>query len=186
MRRPIQSTDLPLEPTPTSFLLFTTPSTSRSVRSLPTEASVGTPAGSTSVRLWATSSSGSNPSVPRCGTSTSDPLPWGGLTKNSASFSTPTVTREETHSVNHQLAPLCQPSGALFTSRALKTLGDRAAPFFDPIYLLGDVAGVVARPAARLHRPASIGPRRWLVPLFPEPLDHRREGGIVPHGVEER
>ncbi len=39
----------------------------------------------------------------------------GGLTKNSSSFSTPTVTQDVTQSVNHQLAPLCQPSGALFT-----------------------------------------------------------------------
>ena len=56
-------------------------------------ASGGTRVGSTSARLWATSSSGSNPSVPRCGKSTSDPLPSAGLTKNSSSFSTPTVTQ---------------------------------------------------------------------------------------------
>ena len=60
------------------------------------------------------SNDGWNPSVRLCGKSTSDPLPSGGLTKNSSSFSTPTVTQEETQSVNHQLAPLCQPSGALF------------------------------------------------------------------------
>ena len=35
--------------------------------------------------------------------------------KNSSSFSTPTATQDVTQSVNHQLAPLCQPSGALFT-----------------------------------------------------------------------
>ena len=75
----------------------------------------GTPVGSISARRWATSSSPSNPSVPRCGRSTSDPLPSGGSTKNSSSFSTPTATQEETQSVNHQLAPLCQPSGALFS-----------------------------------------------------------------------
>ena len=39
MRRPIQSTDRLLEPTPMSFRLSNTPSTSRSVRSLRTEAS---------------------------------------------------------------------------------------------------------------------------------------------------
>ena len=50
MRRPIQSTDLPLEPTPTSFPLSSTLSTSRS-RSLQTEASAGTPVGSTSERV---------------------------------------------------------------------------------------------------------------------------------------
>ena len=109
MRRPIQSTEL-LE-TPMSFRLSNTPSTSRSVRSLRTEA---TRVGSTSARPWATSSSGSNPSVPFCGKSTSVLLPSGGLTKNSSSFSTPTATQDVTQSVNHQLAPLCQPSGALF------------------------------------------------------------------------
>ena len=114
MRRPIQPTDRPLEPAPTSSLLSCTPSTSRSVRSLQTEAFAGTRVGSTSARRWATSSSGSNPSVRLCGKSTSDPLPSGGLTKNSSSFSTPTVTQDVTQSVNHQLAPLCQPSGALF------------------------------------------------------------------------
>ena len=41
MRRPIQPTDRPLEPTPTSSLLSCTPSTSRSVRSLQTEAFAG-------------------------------------------------------------------------------------------------------------------------------------------------
>ena len=114
MRRPIQPTDRPLEPTPTSSLLSCTPSTSRSVRSLQTEAFAGTRVGSTSARRWATSSSGSNPSVWLCGKSTSDPLPSRGLTKNSSSFATPTVTQDVTQSVNHQLAPLCQPSGALF------------------------------------------------------------------------
>ena len=114
MRRPIQSTDRLLEPTPMSFRLSNTPSTSRSVRSLRTEASAGTRVGSTSARPWATSSSGSNPSVPFCGKSTSVLLPSGGLTKNSSSFSTPTATQDVTQSVNHQLAPLCQPSGALF------------------------------------------------------------------------
>ena len=64
------------------------------------------------------SSSGSNPSVPLCGKSTSVLLPSGGLTKNSSSFSTPTATQDVTQSVNHQLAPLCQPSGALFTQQA--------------------------------------------------------------------
>ena len=115
MRRPIQPTDRPLEPTPTSSLLSCTPSTSRSVRSLQTEAFAGTRVGSTSARRWATSSSGSNPSVWLCGKSTSDPLPSRGLTKNSSSFATPTVTQDVTQSVNHQLAPLCQPSGALFS-----------------------------------------------------------------------
>ena len=115
MRLPTQSINLPLEPTPTSSHLSRTLSTSRSERSLQTEGSAGTRVGSTSVRLWATSSSPSNPSVPLCGRSTSDPLPSGGLTKNSSSFSTPTATQEETQSVNHQPTPLCQPSGALFT-----------------------------------------------------------------------
>ena len=114
MRRPIQSTDRLLEPTPMSFRLSNTPSTSRSVRSLRTEASAGTRVGSTSARRSATSSSGSNPSVPLCGKSTSVLLPSGGLTKNSSSFSTPTATQDVTQPVNHQLAPLCQPSGALF------------------------------------------------------------------------
>ena len=72
---PIPSTDRLLEPTPTSFRPSSTLSTSRSVRSLQTEASAGTRVGSTSVRLWATSSSGSNPSAPLCGRSTSVPLP---------------------------------------------------------------------------------------------------------------
>ena len=117
MRRPIQSTDRLLEPTPMSFRLSNTPSTSRSVRSLRTEASAGTRVGSTSARRSATSSSGSNPSVPFCGKSTSVLLPSGGLTKNSSSFSTPTATQDVTQSVNHQLAPLCQPSAALFRSR---------------------------------------------------------------------
>ena len=107
MRRPIQSTDRLLEPTPMSFRLSNTPSTSRSVRSLRTEASAGTRVGSTSARRSATSSSGSNPSVPLCGKSTSVLLPSGGLTKNSSSFSTPTATQDVTQSVNHQLAPLC-------------------------------------------------------------------------------
>ena len=40
------------------------------VRKATNEASGGTRVGSTSARLWATSSSGSNPSVPRCGKST--------------------------------------------------------------------------------------------------------------------
>ena len=115
MRRPTQSTDLLLKPTLTSFRLSSTPSTSRSVRSLRTVESAGTHVGSTSARPWATSSSGSNPLVPLCGRSTSDPLPSDGLTKNSSSFSTPTATQDVTQSVNHQLAPLCQPSGALFT-----------------------------------------------------------------------
>ena len=66
----------------------------RSVRSLQTEAFAGTRVGSTSARRWATSSSGSNPSVWLCGKSTSDPLPSGGLTKNSSSFATPTVTQD--------------------------------------------------------------------------------------------
>ena len=101
--------------TPTSSLRSSIPSTSRSERSLRTEGSAGTPVGSTSARLSATSSSGSNPSVWLCGKSTSDPLPSGGLTKNSSSFATPTVTQDVTQSVNHQLAPLCQPSGALFS-----------------------------------------------------------------------
>ena len=114
MRRPTQSTDLLLKPTLTSFRLSSTPSTSRSVRSLRTVESAGTHVGSTSARPWATSSSGSNPLVPLCGRSTSDPLPSDGLTKNSSSFSTPTATQDVTQSVNHQLAPLCQPSGALF------------------------------------------------------------------------
>ena len=100
---------------PDVSLRSSTPTTSRSEKSLQTEASGGTRVGSTSARLWATSSSGSNPSVPRCGKSTSDPLPSAGLTKNSSSFSTPTVTQDVTQSVNHQLAPLCQPSGALFS-----------------------------------------------------------------------
>ena len=115
MRRPTQSTDLLLEPTLTSFRLSSTPSTSRSGKSLRTVESAGTHVGSTSARPWATSSSGSNPLVPLCGRSTSDPLPSDGLTKNSSSFSTPTATQDVTQSVNHQLAPLCQPSGALFT-----------------------------------------------------------------------
>ena len=114
MRRPTQSTDLLLEPTLTSFRLSSTPSTSRSGKSLRTVESAGTHVGSTSARPWATSSSGSNPLVPLCGRSTSDPLPSDGLTKNSSSFSTPTATQDVTQSVNHQLAPLCQPSGALF------------------------------------------------------------------------
>ena len=114
MRRPTQSTDLLLEPTLTSFRLSSTPSTSRSRKSLRTVESAGTHVGSTSARPWATSSSGSNPLVPLCGRSTSDPLPSDGLTKNSSSFSTPTATQDVTQSVNHQLAPLCQPSGALF------------------------------------------------------------------------
>ena len=46
-----------------------------------------------------------------------NPLPSAGLTKNSSLFSTPTVTQDVTQSVNHQLAPLCQPSGALFKVR---------------------------------------------------------------------
>ena len=78
---PTPSTDQLLEPTPTSSLRSSTPTTSRSGKSLQTEASGGTRVGSTSARLWATSSSGSNPSVPRCGKSTSDPLPSAGLTK---------------------------------------------------------------------------------------------------------
>ncbi len=114
MRLPTPSTDLPLKPTLRPFLRSSTPSTSRSERFLRTEGSAGTPVGSTSAQLWATTSSGSNPSVPLCGRSTSDPLPSGGLTKNSSSFATPTVTQDVTQSVNHQLAPLCQRSGALF------------------------------------------------------------------------
>ena len=120
MRRPTQSTDLLLEPTLTSFRLSSTPSTSRSGKSLRTVESAGTHVGSTSARPWATSSSGSNPLVPLCGRSTSDPLPSDGLTKNSSSFSTPTATQDVTQSVNHQLAPLCQPSGALFRTATAK------------------------------------------------------------------
>ena len=107
MRLPNQSTDRLLELTPRPSLLSSTPNTSRSVKSLQMEASDGTRVGSTSARRWATSSSASNPSVPRCGSSTSVPLPSGGLTKNSSSFSTPTATQDVTQSVNHQLAPLC-------------------------------------------------------------------------------
>ena len=107
MRLPNQSTDRLLELTPRPSLLSSTPNTSRSVKSLQMEASDGTRVGSTSARRWATSSSASNPSVPRYGSSTSDPLPSGGLTKNSSSFSTPTATQDVTQSVNHQLAPLC-------------------------------------------------------------------------------
>ena len=122
-RRPSQSTDRPLEPSPTSSRLSSTLSTSRSERSLRTVASAGTRVGSTSARPWATSSSGSNPSVQLCGRSTSDRLPSGGLTKNSSSFSTPTATREEIQSVNHQPTPLCQPSGALFSPGPVKRHG---------------------------------------------------------------
>ena len=107
MRLPNQSTDRLLEFTPRPSLLSSTPNTSRSVKSLQMEASDGTRVGSTSARRWATSSSASNPSVPRCGKSTSDPPPSGGLTKNSSSFLTPTATREEIQSVNHQVAHLC-------------------------------------------------------------------------------
>ena len=107
MRLPNQSTDRLLELTPRPSLLSSTPNTSRSVKSLQMEVSDGTRVGPTSARRWATSSSASNPSVPRCGSSTSVPLPSGGLTKNSSSFSTPTATQDATQSVNHQLAPLC-------------------------------------------------------------------------------
>jgi len=65
-------------------------------------------AGSTSARLWVTSSSPSNPSVPLYGKSISDRLPSGGLKKNYSSLSTPTETQEETQSVNHQPTPSCQ------------------------------------------------------------------------------
>ena len=107
MRLPNQSTDRLLELTPRPSLLSSTPNTSRSVKSLQMEASDGTRVRSTSARRWATSSSASNPSVPRCVSSISVPLPSGGLTKNSSSFSTPTATQDVTQSVNHQLAPLC-------------------------------------------------------------------------------
>ena len=109
MRRPIQPTDRPLEPTPTSSLLSCTPiEVRRSLQTLRWHSrwiNISSALGN---------ASGSNPSVWLCGKSTSDPLPSGGLTKNSSSFATPTVTQDVTQSVNHQLAPLCQPSGALF------------------------------------------------------------------------
>ena len=143
MRRPIQSTDRFLDLTPNSSRLSSTLSISKSVRSLQTEVSAGTPAGPTSARLWATSSSGSNPSVPLCGRSFSDPLPSGGLTKNSSSFSTPTVTLDVTQSVNHQLAPLCQRSGALFTADMLRCgpVSDAFQPL--EVGILGPQLGVM-------------------------------------------
>ena len=164
MRRPIQSTDRLLEPTPMSFRLSNTPSTSRSVRSLRTEASAGTRVGSTSARRSATSSSGSNPSVPICGKSISVLLPSGGLTKNSSSFSTPTATQDVTQSVNHQLAPLCQPSGALFTARALHWRDRRprlpSGRSTDPVDARGLGCGVRTGWTQRLAVPRSQANRR--------------------------
>ena len=166
MRRPIQSTDRLLEPTPMSFRLSNTPSTSRSVRSLRTEASAGTRVGSTSARRSATSSSGSNPSVPICGKSISVLLPSGGLTKNSSSFSTPTATQDVTQSVKlrHQLAPLCQPSGALFTARALHWRDRRprlpSGRSTDPVDARGLGCGVRTGWTQRLAVPRSQANRR--------------------------